>query len=185
MSKALDKTNRDAPAQPALPTKADLDTVLGLIEAARTRAVAAVNAELVELYWSIGRYISGKIAEDGWGRGTVQALAEAIQRQYPTVMGYSASNLWRMMQFFDTYRDAPNLAPLVRDLPWTHNLLIMSRSKRHEEREFYLRTCLRERWGKRELERQLAGALFERTVLSPPKMSPVVAELHPAAAEVF
>lgn len=81
----------------------------------------------------------------------------------------------------DTYCDEPNLATLVRDLPWTHNLLIMSRSKRHEQREFYLRICLRERWGKRELERQLAGALFERTVLSPPELSPVVAELHPAA----
>ncbi len=185
MNKALDKTNRVAPALPALPTQADLDTMLGLIEAARTRAVAAVNAELVDLYWNIGRYIIGKIAEDGWGRGTVQALAEAIQRQRPTVRGYSARNLWRMMQFFETYRNEPKLAPLVRELPWTHNLLIMSRCKRPEEREFYLRTCLRERWGKRELERQLAGALFERTVLSPPKLSPVVTDLHPAAAEVF
>jgi predicted nuclease of restriction endonuclease-like (RecB) superfamily len=61
----------------------------------------------------------------------------------------------------------------------------MSRCKRDEEREFYLRVCLRERWGKRELQRQLNGALFERTVLSPPKLSPVVAELHPAAAGIF
>jgi predicted nuclease of restriction endonuclease-like (RecB) superfamily len=90
-----------------------------------------------------------------------------------------------MMQFVETYRGQPKLAPLVRELSWTHNLMIMSRSKRDEEREFYLRVCLRERWGKRELQRQLNGALFERTVLSKPKLSPVVTELHPDAASVF
>ena len=185
MSKALDKTNQGAPAQPAQPTQADLDTVLGLIEAARTRAVAAVNAELVELYWSIGRYIGGKIAEHGWGRGTVEALAEAIRRRRLTAKGYSASNLWRMMQFFDTYRNEPKLATLLRELPWSHNLVIMSRCKRPEDREFYLRTAICQRWSFRELESQLAGALFERTVLSPPKLSTALAELHPAAAEVF
>ena len=90
-----------------------------------------------------------------------------------------------MMQFFEIYRDQPKLAPLVRELSWTHNLLIMSRCKRQEELEFYLHLCHREKWGKRELERQLAGALFERTILSPAKLSPAVTELHPAAPEVF
>jgi predicted nuclease of restriction endonuclease-like (RecB) superfamily len=126
-----------------------------------------------------------KTAEEGWGQGTVEALAETIRRRHPTITGYSVQNLWRMRQFFETYRDRPELSPLVRELSWSHNLLIMSRGKRDEEREFYLRLCLQERWGKRELERQLAGALFERTVLSPPKLSPAVAELHPAAATIF
>jgi len=170
---------------PPLPTQADLDAVLRLIEAARGRAVAAVNAELVDLYWNIGEHISRKIAEEGWGRGTVEALADAIKRQHPAMRGYSAQNLWRMRQFYETYRDRPKLSTLLRELPWSHNLAIMSRSKRDEEREFYLRTAIRERWSFRELQRQLSGALFERTVLSPPKLSPVVAELHPAAAEVF
>src|SRR5271155_5002241 len=90
-----------------------------------------------------------------------------------------------MMRFYETYRAAPKLSPLVRELSWTHNLLILTRCKREEEREFYLRVCHRERWGKRELERQLAGALFERTVLNPPKLAPAVRELHPEAGDVF
>jgi predicted nuclease of restriction endonuclease-like (RecB) superfamily len=184
-TKSVDKTDPVTAVVVASPGPADFDAVLGLIEAARTRALAAVNTTLIELYWSIGQHISGKIAQEGWGKGTVEALAEAIQRRYPTMRGYSARNLWRMSQFFETYRVQPILAPLVRELSWTHNLLIMSRCKRDEEREFYLRVCLRERWGKRELQRQLNGALFERTVLSPPKLSPVVAELHPAAAGIF
>lgn len=176
---------RPPPSPPSLPTQADLDAVLGLIEAARSRAVSAANRALVDLYWSIGQHISRRIAEEGWGRGTVEALAEAIQRRYPTISGYSASNLWRMQQFYETYRHQPELATLLRELPWSHNLAIMSRSKRDQEREFYLRTAIRERWSFRDLQRQLAGALFERTVLSPPKLSPAVTELHPAAAVVF
>jgi predicted nuclease of restriction endonuclease-like (RecB) superfamily len=90
-----------------------------------------------------------------------------------------------MMQFYEAYRGLPKLAPVVRELPWTHNLLIMGRSKRDEEREFYVKMAVRERWSKRQLERQLSGALFERVVLSPVKLAPPVRELHPDAASVF
>ncbi len=146
------------PSSPPVVTESDFDVVLALIEAARTRAVTAANTTLIGLYWKIGEYISGKVAEEEWGRGTVEALAVYIQRRRPGASGFSASNLWRMRQFFETYSGQPKLAPLVRELSWTHNLLIMSRCKRDEEREFYLRLCQREKWGKRELERQLAGA---------------------------
>jgi predicted nuclease of restriction endonuclease-like (RecB) superfamily len=170
---------------PAMSLHADFDEVIRLIETARVRAMASADKELIDLYWNIGELISGKIAAERWGAGTVEALADYIQRRQPGTAGFSASNLWRMRQFYETYRRAPKLAPLVRELSWTHNLLILSRCKRVEEREFYLRVCHRERWGKRELSRQLAGALFERTVLSPPKLSPAVTRLHPGAAEVF
>jgi len=167
------------------PSQAEFDEVLALIEAARTQAVAAANTTLIDLHWQLGEYISRKIAAAGWGQGTVGALADYIQRRHPGRSGFSVSNLWRMRQFFENYRNAPKLAPLVRELSWTHNLLIMSRSKREEEREFYLRVAVRERWGKRELERQLAGALFERVVLSPTKLSLPLREHHPEAGEVF
>ncbi len=103
----------------------------------------------------------------------------------PDARGFSAQNLWRMRQFYETYRGRAKLAALVRELPWTHNMLILSRCKRDEEREFYLRLATREKWGKRELERQLNGALFERVALSPPNLSPAVREIYPEAAGVF
>src|SRR5207247_11278232 len=143
------------------------------------------NKELIDLYWNIGATISRRIADDGWGKATVEALANFIQDRQPGTSGFSASNLWRMRQFFETYQDEPKLAPLVRELSWTHNLLILSRCKRVEEREFYVRACLQEHWGKRELGRQLTGALFERTVLQPPKLSTLLRELHPQAIDVF
>jgi predicted nuclease of restriction endonuclease-like (RecB) superfamily len=144
------------------PSQADFDEVLRLIDAARARAVAAVNTALIDLYWQIGEYLSQRIAAAGWGQGTVKVLAEYIQRHQPNARGFSASNLWRMMQFFVTYRDQPKLATLLRELSWSHNLAIMSRSRRDEEREFYLRLAARERWTFRELQRQLNGALFEQ-----------------------
>jgi predicted nuclease of restriction endonuclease-like (RecB) superfamily len=167
----------------ALPT--DFEIVLGLIDAARTRAVAAVNTTLIELYWSIGEYITRKIAEDAWGQGTVEALAETIKRRFPTMRGYSAQNLWRMRQFYATYCDQPKLSALLRELSWTHNLLIIGKSKREDEREFYLRMACSQKWSSRELERQLAGALFERVALSPTRLSAPLRELHPDAATVF
>jgi predicted nuclease of restriction endonuclease-like (RecB) superfamily len=169
----------------ASPSRAEFEEVLALIDAAKARAVAAANTTLIDLYWQLGEYISRKIAAATWGQRTVTALAEHIQRRHPDRSGFSARNLWRMRQFYETYRDQPRLAALLRELSWTHNLLIMSRSKRDEEREFYLRLCIREKWGKRELQRQLNGALFERVVLSPVKLSPPVTELHPDAASIF
>ncbi len=112
-------------------------------------------------------------------------LARYLARQHPDLKGFTRRNLFRMRQFYGIYHLDKKVAPLVRQLPWTHNLLILSRNKRPEEREFCLRLCLRERWSKRELERQLAGALFERTVLSPPKVSPLVTQIHPAAETMF
>ena len=167
------------------PPQAEFDLVLGLIDAARTKAVAAVNRTLIELYWSIGEHISRKTADEGWGKGSVEVLAQTIRRKFPSLNGYSASNLWRMMQFYDTYQDRPKLAALLRELSWSHNLAIMSRCKREEEREFYLRRASQERWSFRELQRQLSGALFEQVVLAPAKLSPLFTELYPDAASVF
>lgn len=90
-----------------------------------------------------------------------------------------------MRQFYETYCSDDIVSPLVRQLPWSHHLLILGQCKRAEEREFYVRLALRERWGKRELERQLRGALFERTVLHPPSASPALAQIHPEAISIF
>ena len=90
-----------------------------------------------------------------------------------------------MRQFYVTYRGDEKVPPLVTQLPWTHNLIILSQSKTPEEREFYLKTAIREKWSSRELERQFRGALFERAVLNPPKVSAVLRQMQPEAHNVF
>jgi predicted nuclease of restriction endonuclease-like (RecB) superfamily len=171
-------------ATPA-PSEADLDEVLRLIDEARARALSAANTALIDLYWSLGEYISRRIDAERWGQGTVKALAERIARRRPNARGFSAQNLWRMRQFYETYRGRPKLSSLLRELSWTHNLLVMGKCKRDEEREFYLRLAHAQRWQTRELERQINGALFERTVLSPAKLSAPLREFHPDAAAAF
>lgn len=110
MSKIPRKTPRKAVAERVgtdQPPQADFEEVLSLIDSARTRALAAVNTVLIDLYWQIGEQISRWIAVNGWGQGTVEELAEYIRKRQPNARGFSAQNLWRMRQFDETYRDQP------------------------------------------------------------------------------
>lgn len=121
----------------SLPIHSDFEEVLRLIEASRIRAIAAVNTTLVDLYWKIGEYISRKIESAAWGEGVVDQLSTHIARTHPGLRGFARPNLFRMRQFFESYREQESVSPMVRQLPSTHNLLILSRSKRPEEHEFY------------------------------------------------
>lgn len=171
--------------QPAQKNEAAFSEVVSLIVASREKALRDVNTALIDLYWRIGEIISGKIEAAEWGDGTVDRLAQYIARTQPGVRGFSRPNLFRMKQFYETYKGESIVSPLVRQLPWSHHLIILGQSKRREEREFYLRLAIKERWSKRELERQLDAALFERTVLSPPKVSPAARKSHPEAIGIF
>ena len=157
--------------------------VVGLIEQARQRAYQAVNSELVGLYWRIGEYISTKLAAAVWGEGVVDSLAQHVARTMPGQRGFTRRNLFRMRQFFEAYSMADKkVTALLTQLPWTHNLIILTQSKRPEEREFYLRLAAQEKWTSRELERQYSLGSFERAVLSPAKVSAALTQMHGAAA---
>jgi predicted nuclease of restriction endonuclease-like (RecB) superfamily len=156
-----------------------------LIQSARQRAYRAVNTELVNLYWQVGQVINRRVAEEGWGKRTVKSLSEFIQKVHPGIRGFSAQNIWRMRQFYETYQTQEKLSAVLRDLPWTHHMLILGQAKMEEEREFYIRMAIREKWSSRELERQLKTGLFLRVVANPPKVSAALTQLHPLAEEVF
>ena len=166
----------------AEPVENSFAEVVGLIEQARQRAYQAVDSELVGLYWRIGQYISAKLAAAVWGEGVVDRLAQHLARTMPGQRGFTRRNLFRMRQFFEAYSADEKVTPLVTQLPWTHNLIILTQSKRSEERAFYLRMAVQQRWGKRELERQYRLGAFERAVLSPAKVSPALTQMQGAAA---
>lgn len=161
------------------------DEVLALIEAARSRAYQAVNTELVILYWELGEYISRKIASAEWGDGVVDELAATIARNYPGVRGYTRPNLFRMRQFYEAYRSEKKVSPLLRQLPWTHHLILLSQTKHPEEREFYMLAAIKARWTKRELERQIRTGAAVRTESRLKKVSPAMTQIHPAAVDDF
>ena len=121
------------------------------------------------MYWEIGRIVSEKAASDGWGKSTVSSLAAFLQSKIPGSSGFSDKNIWRMKQFYETYKDNQKLSPLVREISWTNNLLIMTACKTDEAKEFYIRACIENRYSKRELERQIDSMLYERTAISDAK----------------
>ena len=141
--------------------------VVEMIHSVRERTVAAVNAALIDLYWQVGKFISHRIDTDGWGKATVEALAAYLQQRHPGTQGFSTRNLWRMRQFFEAYREQPILSALLRELPWSSNLQILTKVKHPEEREFYIRMATRQQWSVRELARQIDSSQFERAVPNP------------------
>lgn len=159
--------------------------IIQLIKQSRTNAIKAVNAELINLYWNIGEYISKKIEQSEWGDAVVTELANFIQTHEPEIKGFSDKNIWRMKQFFETYRDFPKLSPLVREISWTNNLLIFSRCKTIEEMEFYLKIVKQENYSKRELDRQISASFFERTMIGNSKLSPAVRESKSDLSNTF
>jgi hypothetical protein len=122
----------------------DFSPILEIIRAGRAKAYRAVNVALIDTYWAVGAYLSSKVAEASWGKGVVKDLADWLLTRAPELKGFSASNLWRMKQFYDTYASTPKLATLLRVLSWTkHQLLFQCKSQ--EEREFYLISATRGR----------------------------------------
>ncbi len=193
------RTGRDASRLPSssgsttpldsIPEETAFVEVVALIRNARHRADQVVNSVLIDLYWQIGRYLHHKIAVDGWAKGTVVLLAAYIAAREPGRRGFSAQNLWRMRQFFQAWPDmdatTPGLSTLLREIPWSSHLHILGRTKREEERMFYLRLAVEQHWPVRELARQIDSGLFERAVLDPPRLSTALRDMRPQAAQHF
>ena len=152
--------------------------IVKLIRQARNNAIKSVNTELINLYWEIGAHISQKVEASEWGKSVVKELAIFIQQTDPQLKGFSDKNLWRMKQFYETYKNEPKLSPLVRELSWSHNLAIFSRCDSVEEKEFYLKISKEENYSKRELDRQISASLFERTMIGNAKLSTALRELN-------
>ena len=148
--------------------------IIQLIKQSRTNAIRAVNAELINLYWNVGEYVSTKLEKSEWGESVVADLANYIKYKEPEIKGFSDKNIWRMKQFYETYKDFPKLSALVREISWTHNLAIFSRCKTSEEREFYLKITKEENYSSRELERQISASLFEQKIIGNEKLSAVL-----------
>lgn len=135
------------------------------IRSAQYAALRAVNTELVGLYWDIGRMIVERQEVEGWGKSVVEQLSTDLQADFPGVRGYSAQNLWYMRQFFLEYREDAKLQPLVGEISWAKNLVIMGRCKDALEREFYIRMTRKFGWTKNVLIHQIENRSYEKSLL--------------------
>lgn len=112
--------------------------IKGKILQSQYQAMKAVNKELICLNLEIGQSIVVKQEQLGWGKSIVKNLAQDLQKEFPGMKGFSARNLWRMRNFYLEYKDNNKLPPLVAEIGWSHNIIIMEKCKNDLEREFYL-----------------------------------------------
>lgn len=148
------------------------DEVIRIIQTSRDRALKAVNAEMIQMYWNVGAYLSKLCAEASFGDKVIDEVAAYIAQKHPGIKGFNRRGLYRMKQFYELYKDDAIVSPLVTQISWTNHLLIMSGAKSAEERHFYLSLCAKEHYSKRELERQMDSAYYERSMLSAKKLLP-------------
>ena len=111
-------------------------------------------------------HISDKVRREGWGKSVVADFAAFVQQERPEIRGFSAQNIWRMKQFYETYEGNEKLSAVLREISWTNNLIIMSRVKNDDAKIFYIQLIQRYGYSSRELERQIDSMLYERTMLS-------------------
>lgn len=148
------------------------------IRQAQYEALKAVNHRQLELYWYIGQQITLKQAELGWGKSVVEQLAQDLQEAFPGEGGFSASNLWRMRNWVKTYVGKEKLAPLVREIGWSHNLAIMEKCKTDQQREFYLLMTRKMGWSKKVLIHQIENQTYEQYLLNQTNFDHTVPEKY-------
>ena len=153
----------------------DLMSAAGLIhiiEESRQNALKKVNEELIKMYWKVGEFLSKETEHASYGDAYIDEISREIQETFPGIKGFNRRGLYRMKKFYETYKDNDIVTPLVTQISWTNHLLIMSGCKTDEEREFYIRLCIKENYSKRQLERQLDSGYYERYMLSKETLLP-------------
>lgn len=140
--------------------------LINIINESRQNALKKVNEELINMYWKVGEFLNKESEQAVFGDAYIDNIAKGIQDAFPGIKGFNRRGLYRMKKFYETYKDNEIVTPLVTQISWTNHLLIMSGCKTDEEREFYIRLCIKENYSKRQLERQLESGYYERYMLS-------------------
>ena len=145
---------------------ANFNQIIDMIERRKNNAYRKVNEEMILLYLDVGKFLYELIENGSYGDKITTKAADFMKTNYPSIKGFTKRNIERMVQFYKTYKDDEIATPLVTQLSWTNNLLILSGSKSIEERHFYLQLSIKENYSKRELDRQITSAYYERYLLS-------------------
>ncbi len=146
--------------------KSFLEDIKKRVRASQYEALKAVNKELIALYWDIGKRIVEKQKKLSWGKSVVETLAKDLQKEFPGIKGFSAQNLWRMRQFYQTYNGNKKLSPLVREIGWTQNVVILMSCKNDAARGFYIGMIKKFGWTKDVLIHQIENQSFQKALLN-------------------
>ena len=139
---------------------ADLKT---RIHSAQQRAALAVNRELVRLYWQIGQDILARQAAQGWGAKVIERLSQDLRSAFPEMKGFSRANLMYMRAFAAAWPDEKIVQQAVGQLPWGHNLVLLSQLKDPAQRLAYAESAIQHGWSRNVLNIHIETRLLERS----------------------
>jgi predicted nuclease of restriction endonuclease-like (RecB) superfamily len=148
------------------------------------QAMQSVNKALIHLYWEIGKSIVEKQEQYRWGNSVVENLSKDLQNEFPGTEGFSSQNLWRMRKFYKEYQEEEKLALLVREIGWSHNVVIFEKCKDVLEREFYLRMTRKYGWTKNVLVHQIEGGAYTRFLANQTNFDKSLAEKYRPQAKL-
>jgi predicted nuclease of restriction endonuclease-like (RecB) superfamily len=140
--------------------------VLAKIRQARYEMLKTVSKQTVLLYWEIGKSVSEKVSSEKWGKSVVEQLSKDLQTEFPGIRGFSARNIWNMKGFYEFYSKNEKLQPLVAEIGWTQNCLIIEKCKDIIQIEFYLRKTKQMGWSKADLIDKIKKNHFENQALA-------------------
>lgn len=135
------------------------------VHQAQYEALKQVNTTLIKLYWDIGKSIVEKQQQHNWGKAIVETLAKDLQKEFLGISGLSSRNLWLMRQFYVEYAKNEKLQPLVAEIGWSHNTIIMGKCKDVLEREFYIKMTIKYGWTKNVLIHHIENKSYEQFLL--------------------
>lgn len=158
-----------------------LSEIKDKIASSQYAALKAVNKELIGLYLYIGKKL---VEKKEWGKSVVETLAKDLQQAYPGIKGFSSRNLWNMRNFYLFYKATPKLQPLVAEISWIKNLLILEKCKNDLEREFYIKMTRKFGWSKNVLIHQIESKAYERFLLNQTSFDKSVPEKYKSQAKL-
>lgn len=148
------------------------------IASARLQAVRSVNRELIKLYWDIGKNIVERQEKYKWGDNVVEALARDLKDAFPQTQGFSERNLWNMRRLYGEYKNQPILQQLVAEIPWGHNLLVMEKVAKDNERKYYLTASRDFGWSRNVLLNQIKADSYTLSLKQKTHNFPQVLPAH-------
>lgn len=143
------------------------DNVIQIIQKTHIKAYKSLTKHQLTLNFEIGRIIVEGQEKQGWGKSVVDDLSKDINKAIDGVKGYSPQNLWRMRSFYLEYKDSPELLELALQIPWSQNLLIISKVSNEEERRYYLDATIKLAWSRAVLLNQIKADAFAHQLTNP------------------
>lgn len=148
------------------------------IVSSQYEALKAVNKELINLYWDIGKNIVAKQEQFGWGKSVVKNLSAELQKEFVGMKGFSVQNLWNMRQFYLEYNQNEKLQPLVGEISWTKNVAIFQKCKDNLEREFYIKTTIKFGMTKDVLINHIENKSYEKFLINQTNFDNTIVEKY-------